>query len=169
MDSSSQENHIKIYLVQRSILVVCNSRILCIAIFLYQASICFDQFKNQGGASKTEFVNQEKYPRPLVCLSSKGFGHKPFNDTGNLTFQDYLWGSWKIGNLSEEDTFNFFAANISDLISSIRIDRHLGPIGNKYKRHYFTIDEKSNFTDMGIQISRKDYYVYLKTFCLNMR
>ena len=73
MDSSSQENHIKIYLVQRSILVVCNSRILCIAIFLYQASICFDQFKNQGGASKTEFVNQETDPRPLVCLTSKGF------------------------------------------------------------------------------------------------
>ena len=109
------------------------------------------------------------YHRPLICLTSEGFSHRTLQDTGTISYRNYSNGSWRIGDLTEEETFDFVAANISDLISTIRIDKQLGPIGNKYERLYFQINELTNFTSMGIQIVRKDYYVYLKTFCLNMR
>ena len=79
--------------------------------------VCLDSFINQKPVTKTLKRRQEKYPRPLICISAFEFDYKAFEEAPlNISFEEYRKGHWKIGNLSEEASFNQVAPKIYHLI-----------------------------------------------------
>ena len=71
---------------------------------------------NQKPVTKTLKRRQEKYPRPLICISAFEFEYNDFEAQLNISFEEYRKGQWKLGNLSEEASFNKVAPKIYDLI-----------------------------------------------------
>ena len=106
-------------------IIVCSFRISCILLFTYQMFfVCLDSFINQKPVTKTLKRRQEKYPRPLICISAFEFDYKAFEEAPlNISFEEYRKGQWKLGNLSEEASFNQVAPKIYHLIrnSSIQL------------------------------------------------
>ena len=78
--------------------------------------VCLDSFINQKPVTKTLKRRQEKYPRPLICISAFEFEYNDFEAQLNISFEEYRKGQWKLGNLSEEASFNKVAPKIYHLI-----------------------------------------------------
>ena len=106
-------------------------------------------------------------PRPLVCVAAREFSHERFNTSANVPFENYKQGKWEVNNTSPEDLFNFLAPDFFDLIDSVEVGNLTQPKGNNYTKVKFP--RNSNFSRLGIDITRKDYYEYLKVYCLNIR
>ena len=148
-------------------------RILCCLLFTYQAGFCIYEYVNQDVASKTTFENQELHPRPLVCVTADRFEYQNFNNSANISHDEYKDGRWRTENLSEEELFNFLAPDIFDLINNMEIGKFLQKNGDNYTKIKFPVDRirkhKENFVKQGIKIQRIDHYYNMKTYCFNFR
>ena len=87
----------------------------------------------------------------------------------NLTFESYRNGTWKIDSLGEDELFNQVAPKLSDLIRVAKVMKTNNPNGDKYTNIQFEIKNETSFEDHGIEISRKDYYNHLRTYCFTFR
>ena len=107
---------------------------------------------------------QENQPRPLICLSTKNL-LRVENEHGQ-----YHWGDWLLGhsNLTAEKVFDLVAPSISDLIKSIEIQRTLFAIGDEYKYVNIDAENETELSLNGLLISRCDYYLFLKCYCLSL-
>ena len=91
-------------------------------------------------------------------------------DNKNITFDEYRKGKWETDNTSSEELFHMLAPHHHDLIEGLKIGKLLGSIGNNYKKVRINITaEDKSYDHFGIEIIRKDYYKYLKNFCLFLR
>ena len=144
-------------------------RLSCIIFFLYLAvNVCFRNFINQEKITKTIKVNQQDYQRPLICITALEFNYAEFNSSLNITFDEYKEGRWKIGDLTEEESFRAVAPKLSHLIKSIEVSNTSGVIGDAYELIKTSVDDES-LNKSGIEIIQKDYYHYLSNYCIKLR
>ena len=144
-------------------------RIACILFFCYVAIyVCFWNFINQEIITTTSKQKQQKYPRPLVCVTALEFNYAEFNSSLDITFDQYKDGKWKVGNMTEEETFSALAPNISNLLKSIQVCNTSGDIGDSYQIITTSVDKES-LDKNGIDIIQKDYYHYLSNYCIKLR
>ena len=91
-----------------------------------------------------------------------------FNNSANVTYKEYTEsGKWEVEDSSPEELFNFLAPDLFELIDGVEVGKLTQTIGNNYTK--VKLSTKDNFSEMGIYVTRKDYYEYLKTYCLNIR
>ena len=91
-----------------------------------------------------------------------------FNNTLNIniTYDEYTRGKWKVNDLSERELWDFLSPKLSDLIQKIKIYKKLEKGGEKYSAVEISVE---NLPGFGIDIERKDYYFFPRTFCLSLR
>ena len=117
---------------------------------------------------KISFDIFTEYPRPLICISAREFRHDNFNNTANITFKEYKKGKWQVDDSSPEELFDFLAPNLHDLIDGLDIGKLFQSIGNKYSKVHVPIGPDEKYSQLGIKTTRKDYYEYLKSYCLTL-
>ena len=148
-------------------------RIACIVFFCYVAIyVCFRNFINQEIITTTSKQKQQDYQRPLICITALEFNYAQFNSsqqlTENITFEEYKDGKWKVGGLTEEETFSAVAPKLSHLLKSIQVCNTSGVIGDSYEIVTTSVDKES-LDKHGIDIIQKDYYHYLSNYCIRLR
>ena len=146
-------------------------RIACIIFFCYIAFfVCFLSFVNQEIITTTSKQKQQDYQRPLICITALEFNYAQFNSSGNIniTFDQYKEGKWKVGSLTEEETFCAVAPKLSHLLKSIQVCNTSGDIGDSYEIVTTAVDKES-LDKHGIDIIQKDYYHYLSNYCIKLR
>ena len=144
-------------------------RLLCSVLFLYQAGFCIYEYTFQEVASKTYFENQENYPRPSICITTEKFKFADFNNSLNISHKEYIKGKWKVGNVTEEEMYDFLTPKFSDLVTKIEIGNLTKPVGDEYDKIILSVDESTNFEEEGIEIQQLGHYYHLKCYCLNLR
>ena len=159
--------HFHFYVTMEVILYI--FRIGCILFFCYIAIyVCFLSFINQEIITSTSKQKQQDYQRPLVCVTALQFNYAKFNSSYNITFEQYRDGRWKVGNLTEEETFSALAPKLSDLVKSIQVCNTSGVVGDSYEIVTTSVD-RENLSKNGIDIIQKDYYHYLSNHCIKLR
>ena len=146
-------------------------KLVCILFFAYQGYKCIDSYLCQSTVSKTSSVDQQKLPRPLICISTYRFEYSNAQKL-NLSSEDYKRyrkGNWTLNFNSEDEVYEKLLPKFHDLVEQIQIGKFLNPVGDAYEKIKFPVDENTDLTDWGIEIERKDHYVQLKNYCLKFR
>ena len=141
-------------------------RLSCLGIFLYQAWYLFEDYSTKRTLADIGFTSQDEYPLPSICITTNNFFYNSFKNTLNITFDEYVRGKWKVNDLSERELWDFLSPKLSDLIQKIVIYKKLEKGGEKYSAVEISVENLSSF---GVDIERKDYYVYPRIFCLSLR
>ena len=146
-------------------------RLSCLGIFFYQAWYLFEDYSKKRTLADIGFTSPDEYPLPSICIttsiySTNLFFYDSFNNTLNITFDEYARGKWKVNDLSERELWDFFSPKLSDLIQEIVIYKKLEKGGEKYSVVKISVE---NLPGFGVDIERKDYYVYPRIFCLSLR
>ena len=99
----------------------------CVTLFTYELSRALSAFIREEVVTKTSQQNQEHFPRPQICISSKYLMRT--DQIGNLfgeniSHVDYQNGRWTAenSNITEEDIFNKVAPQLTDLIDKLSIE-----------------------------------------------
>ena len=71
--------------------------------------------------------------------------------------------------MTEEESFDKLTPKLDELVSEISIYKFISSNGDAYKKIKFPVSNKSNFSEIGMNIVRKDYYAHLKNYCLDIR
>ena len=106
----------------------------CVTLFTYELSRALTAFIKEEVVTKTSQQNQEHFPRPKICISSKYLMRT--DQIGNLfgeniSHVDYQNGKWtsENSNLTEEDIYNNVAPEITDLIDKLSIENSTNTTG----------------------------------------
>ena len=91
------------------------------------------------------------------------------NQTLALTYKDYMNGKWKNDNLSEVDLYDTVSPKIFNLVKKVLIRNLTSPFSDAYEEITYDIHKNTNYEAIGIEFTRKDYYVTLKTYCLTLK
>ena len=110
----------------------------CVTLFTYELSRALSAFIREEVVTKTSQQNQEHFPRPQICISSKYLMRT--DQIGNLfgeniSHVDYQNGRWTAenSNITEEDIFNKVAPQLTDLIDKLSIENTSNSAGfNKF-------------------------------------
>ena len=152
--------------MRRLILFAYLFRFSCLFIFSYQAWISFQDFLEKRTFTNSKFTKQEGSPLPLVCITTEGFDYYSFNNSLNVTNDEYVDGKWKVNNLSERELWDFLSPNLSDLITKIYFYKTLRNDSEKYSKVKIPVE---NLPGLGVEIKRKDYHSNPRIFCLSIR
>ena len=106
----------------------------CVTLFTYELSRALSAFIKEEVVTKTSQQNQEHFPRPQICISSKYLMRTDELGTlfgENISHGDYQSGKWsgENSNLTEEDLFNKVAPEITDLIDKLSIENTTNTTG----------------------------------------
>ena len=142
----------------------------CFSLFTYELVKAILAYYDGQVVTTTTQEKQEHYLRPKICISSKYLMRR--NQTSeifgeNFTHVDYQNGKWISNktNLTEEQIFDIVAPKLSDLLSRLTIQKTSNASGEDYEVIELNV---SSIEGHGIEISRCDYYEYLKCYCLAM-
>ena len=91
------------------------------------------------------------------------------NQTLALTHNDYENGKWRNENLSEEELFETTSPEIFNLVKRVEIRNLTSQFSDAYDEITYNIDKDLDYETLGIEFSRTDYYVTLKTYCLSLK
>ena len=142
-------------------------RATCFFLFSYESYKCLEEYINQQPITKDWHSMQEKFPMPQICFTTLGltFVSDKYNDSD---FKRYKNGVWNFDNTTEEELFEAITPKLSDLISEITFNKLKSNVGDNYEKIRVSV---SNSTEMerSIKVNRKDYYAFLKTYCLTYR
>ena len=141
-------------------------RLFCLGIFTYQALQLFEDYSEKKTLADIRFIKQDKYPLPLICITTKQFSYDSFNNTFNITYDDIKKGKWKVDGLSEKELWDFLSPTLSDLITKIVVYKTLEIDSEKYSKVKISVE---NLPGFGVDIERKDYYAHPRIFCLSFR
>ena len=139
--------------------------------FIYQAWDCFDDYSEKRTLSDIGFINQDRFPLPSVCITTKKFSTVSFNSTFNITnryWTEYNQGKWKVRGLalSERELWEFVSPKLSDLIEKIKVYKMIDNVSDRESKMKVSVENLSNF---GIDIERKDNLRNPRIFCLKPR
>ena len=84
--------------------------------------------------SQTRFARREDYPVPLICVTSKDFNYDGFNNSLNITHDDYAGGKWHFEGYSVKEIWDFLSPDIEDLISGIKMENKTTKRSDKYTK-----------------------------------
>ena len=124
-------------------------RLSCLFLFLYQVWIISVDYSQMETFSQTKFVRMEDFPVPLICVTTKDFNYDGFNNSLNLTHEDYAGGKWHFEGYSIKEIWDFLTPDIKDLMSGIKIENK----ATKYADKFGTVKiSSSNLTKYGFDI-----------------
>ena len=86
-----------------------------------------------------------------------------------MTHKDYENGKWRNKNLTEEELFETTSPEIFNLVKRVEIRNLTSQFSDAYDEITYNIRKDLDFRTLGIEFSRKDYYVTLKTYCLSLK
>ena len=146
-------------------------RFSCLVIFIYQAWISFEDFFEKRTFSNSRFSEQENVSLPQVCISTNGLEYDSFNNSLNISMDEYKDGKWKITGYSEKEIWNFISPRLSDLINRLNVYKTLQNNSEKYSKIKIPIMGKNidALRAYGLDIKEKDYYSSPKIYCLIFR
>ena len=146
-------------------------RFSCLVIFIYQAWISFEDFFEKRTFSNSRFSKQENVSLPQVCISTGGLEYDSFNNSLNISMDEYEDGKWKVAGYSEKEIWNFISPRLTDLINDLYVYKTLLNNSEKYSKIKIPMTGK-NVDDLrayGLDIKEKDYYSSPKIFCIIFR
>ena len=152
--------------MKKLIIIAYIFRLSCLLIFLYQAWLSFVGFSEKKTFSDQKFVRQEMYPLPLICITTEEFHYSSFNNTFQITNDEYVEGKWKVDGLTERELWDFLSPKLPDLIEKVVIYKTLRNDSDTYSKQKISVDDLPGF---GVQIERKDYHSNPRIFCLLFR
>ena len=141
-------------------------RLTCFVIFLYQAWHLFEDYSKKKTLADIRYVKQDRYPLPLICITTKKFSYDSFNNTFNITTDDLIMGKWKVDGLSEIELWDFLSPTLPDLIDKIVVYKTLKSGAEKYLKVSISV---KNLPGFGVDIERKDFWYNPRIFCLSFR
>ena len=141
-------------------------RLSCLLIFIYQTWYLFEVYSRKRTLSDIGFIKQDIYPLPSICITSKQFSYDSFNNTFNVTNDEYAKGKWKVYGLSEKELWDFLSPTLPNLIRKIEVYKILEYDSEKYSKVKISV---KNLPGFGVDIERKDYYYNPRIFCLSFR
>ena len=141
-------------------------RLSCLLIFIYQTWYLFEVYSRKRTLSDIGFIKQDRYPLPSICITSKQFSYDSFNNTFNVTNDEYAKGKWKVYGLSEKELWDFLSPTLPNLIRKIEVYKILEYDSEKYSKVKISV---KNLPGFGVDIERMDYYYNPRIFCLSFR
>ena len=148
-----------------TILLFC-FRLACFAIFVYQAWHLFEDYSKKRTLSDIRFIKQDRLPVPYICINTDHFLYDSFNNTFNITIDEYSKGKWKVNGLSEKELWDFLSPTLPELIKKIVLYKILDKNSEKYTKVKISAE---NLPGFGVDIERKDYYYNPRVFCFSFR
>ena len=109
-------------------------RMSCLLLFLYQAWTISEGYLQMETYSQTRFVRREDYPVPLICVTTKDFIYDGFNNSLNITHDDYADGKWNFDGHSVKEIWDFLSPDIEDLMSGVKIENKTTKNTDKYAK-----------------------------------
>ena len=140
-------------------------RISCLVIFFYQAWNVFEEYTKKRTLADIRFIKQDRFPLPWICISNK-LKINLYNNTFNITYDEYKTGKWKVDGMSEKELWDFLSPTLPDLIDKIVLYKTLKNDGDKYSKIQILVE---NLPGFGVDIKRKDFYYNPRVFCLSLR
>ena len=141
-------------------------KILCVVLFFYQACICLIQYLDQDSVSVRTHGKQEDYPRPQICVALTDIRTTNLSLPTNNEYKKF--GKWTTNTFDANELYDLLSPSFPDIVDLITIRKLLTPISGEYTIVKIPTDTE-NLEDHGIMIERKDYYYYLKTYCILLR
>ena len=139
-------------------------KILCVVLFFYQACICLIQYLDQDSVSVRTHGKQEDYPRPQICVALHDIRMTNLSLPTNYEYKKF--GKWTTNTFDANELYNLLSPTLPDIVDLITIRKLLTPISGEYTMVKIPTE---SLEDHGIMIERKDYYYYLKTYCILLR
>ena len=110
------------------------------------------------------FIKQDRYPLPMICITTE---KKKFLDNKiNITYEDYIKGKWKVGNMSEKKLWDIVSQRLPNLIEKIVLWKTLKIDSDQYSKIKIPVDKLPGF---GVDIEQMEYHSRPKIFCLTFR
>ena len=124
-------------------------RLLCLSWFLYQVWIISVDYLQMETFSQTKFVRMEDFPVPLICVTTKDFNYDGFNNSLNITHDDYADGKWNFDGYSVQEIWDFLSPDIEDLMNGVKIENKTTNHSDKYAKVKIS---SSNLNKSGVNI-----------------
>ena len=99
--------------------------------------------------SQTKFARMEDFPVPLICVTTKDFEYDGFNNSFNITHDEYADGKWNFDGYSVREIWDFLSPDIKDLMSDIKIENKTNKHSDKYAKIRIS---SSNLNKSGVNI-----------------
>ena len=144
-------------------------RVFCWFLFLFEAWHCVEVYTQKRTVSNTYIGKQELHPKPHLCITTDRFNYDSFNNSINISHEEYIKGRWRKNDLTAEQLWSFLTPELHDLISKISVQKTLAAESEQYNTIHIPISDKTNFTANGLEIVVKDYYWHLRAHCLTFR
>ena len=109
-------------------------RIFCLVLFLSEAYKISKSYLQMETYSQTRFVRKEDYPLPLICVTTKDFIYEGFNNSLNITHDDYTGGKWNIEGYSVREIWDFLSPDMEDLIRGVKIENTTSKYSDKFAK-----------------------------------
>ena len=137
-------------------------RVFCWFLFLFEAWHCLEVYTQKRTVSNTYIGKQELHPKPHLCITTDRFNYDSFNNSINISHEEYIKGRWRKNGLTAEQLWSFLTPDLHDLISKISVQKTLAAESEQYNTIHIPISDKTNFTANGLEIVVKDYYWHLR-------
>ena len=144
-------------------------RVFCWFLFLFEAWHCVEVYMQKRTVSNTYIGKQELHPKPHLCITTDRFNYDSFNNSLNISHEEYVKGRWRKNDLTAEQLWSFLTPDLHDLISKISVQKTLAAESEQYSTIHIPISDQTNLTANGLEIVVKDYYWHLRAHCLTFR
>ena len=144
-------------------------RVFCWFLFLFEAWHCVEVYMQKRTVSNTYIGKQELHPKPHLCITTDRFNYDSFNNSLNVSHEEYVKGRWRKNDLTAEQLWSFLTPDLHDLISKISVQKTLAAESEQYSTIHIPISDQTNFTANGLEIVVKDCYWHLRAHCLTFR
>lgn len=109
-------------------------RISCLLLFLSEAWKISKSYLQMETYSQTRFVRKEDYPLPLICVTTKDFIYDGFNNSLNITHDEYTKGKWNFEGYSVREIWDFLSPDMEDLVRGVKIENTTSKYSDKYAK-----------------------------------
>ena len=127
-------------------------RLLCLLLFLCEAWKISNSYLQMETFSQTRFVRKEDYPVPLICVTTKDFLYDGFNNSLNISHDDYASGKWNFEGYSVREVWDFLSPDLEDLMRGMKVENTTTKYSDKFEKVRIST---ANLNKSGINIIGK--------------
>ena len=144
-------------------------KLICFTLFFFKLFMIYDEYSEEPTVTNTFKEKHQNIKFPHICITTSHYVDHNFNYSLNFTHDQYVFGTWRTEDMSEEELFEFLALQLHDLIHGISVRKTVNDIGDFYEKVSLDITKDSNLEDIGFKVIRKDYYKAKHIFCLELQ
>ena len=148
-------------------------RLSCVCLFIVEVIFMYEEYLEEKTGTLISQASQDQFPKPQFCLATQMLDFKNFSKEGRdvkISYEDYYkTGKWADSSLdfTAVETFDKINPEFSEIISTLIIDfQRKYSKGNGYSSERISSTNSTALNQFGIEITRCDYYWYLKCYCL---